>query len=267
MFAAIWDELGVKGVSVLLGLIVGSAITWLLARWKRISERRSVLRGDARDTVVIAYHVVESEQSADGHGAKRVPRVLRIRSLGQGQLNQVIPNGHLASVLHDRAHAVTPRDTLISMAGAEGSYLLETLTNFVCDHVANEPFEHDLYVMAPCCEPAGLAEHQPVTVLLIAVKDLQGFENWTVCRDVLVEHTSDGARILTLMEMARRFKHEQEELARLRQVGQRTRYVETMYMLDLSLDKRAYPIATKRVAWGRFEELLREMNLETERPA
>jgi hypothetical protein len=31
------------------------------------------------------------------------------------------------------------------MNDAEGSYLLEALTSFVCDRVANGPFEHDLY--------------------------------------------------------------------------------------------------------------------------
>ena len=58
------------------------------------------------------------------------------------------------------------------MSGPEGSYLLETLMNFVCDRTANAPYEHDRYVMAPCCEPAELAEHQPITILLIAVADL-----------------------------------------------------------------------------------------------
>ena len=68
------------------------------------------------------------------------------------------------------------------MEGAEGSFLLETLTGFVCDRVANAPFEHDLFVMAPCCEPEGLAEHQPITILIISVADLALFENWNSCR-------------------------------------------------------------------------------------
>jgi hypothetical protein len=148
------------------------------------------------------------------------------------------------------------------MEGAEGSYLLETLTNFVCDRTANAPFEHDLYVMAPCCEPAGLAEYQPITIILVAAADLQLFEDWAACRGVEVEHGIDGARILTLRELARRFRQEQAELARLRQAGQRTRFVETMYVLDLALDKRSAPLPTKAIPWGRFEAVLKEMNLE-----
>jgi hypothetical protein len=259
-----WAELGIRGSSVLLGLLLGALSTWLWARWKRHRERRSILRGDARDTIIIAHHLVEAGEApaAPGATARRVPRRLRIRSLGQSELNRVVPNGHLANVLLRRAFAVTPRDTLISMEGAEGSYLLETLTNFVCDRAANGPFEHDLFVMAPCCEPAELAEHQPITILLIAIADLTLFVDWPACREVQVEHGSDGARVLTLMELARRFQQEQSTLDQLRKAGKRTRHVETMYILDLALDKRSAPIPTKPVPWGRLEYLLRQMNLE-----
>jgi len=258
MLADILRELSGRGVSVFFGLILGGAATWLFARWKRFRERRSILCGDARDTVVINLHLVES---AEGPGG-RVPTAMRIRAVGQAELNRVVPNGHLAAVLLKRAFQVTPHDTLISMAGPKGSYLLETLTNFVCDRVANGPFNHDLYVMAPCCEPVELAEHQPIVILLIAKSDLAMFENWHACRDVQVEHGSDGARVLTLMEMARRFRAEQEKIASLRAKGKRTTHMETMYVLDLALDRRTGKVPVKPVPWGRFERVLRQMNLE-----
>ncbi|MCC7424641.1 MAG: hypothetical protein IT428_30605 [Planctomycetaceae bacterium] len=117
-------------------------------------------------------------------------------------------------------------------------------------------------MMAPCCEPAGLAEHQPIAILLISVSDLALFENWPQCRDIHVEHGTDGARILTLREMALRFRKEQDKIAELRKAGQRTRYVETMYVLDLTLDKRAASVPVREVPWGRFEEVLKQHNLE-----
>jgi hypothetical protein len=260
----IFQQLGGHGVGVVLGLVLGGLLGWLGARWKRYRERQKILAGDARGTVVIQHNLVETANaSADGGaGTTTVPARLRIRSLGQAEVSQVVPNGYLAAALLHRAFKVTRRDTLISMEGAEGSYLLETLTNFLCDRVANAPFEHDLYVMAPCCEPAGLALHQPITILLIAVADLALFENWAVCREVQVEHGTDGARILTLRELARRFRAEQEKIAGLRKQGQRTRYIETMYILDLALDKRVAAIPVKKVPWGRFEEVLKEFNLE-----
>lgn len=251
------DELSGRGITIALGMTVGALSAWLVQRWRRMRERRRVMRGDARDTVVIAHHLIETTT-----GPNPTAGTLRIRSLGQSELNRVVPNGHLASVLLSRAFEVTPRNTLISMAGGEGSYLLETLTNFVCDRVANAPFDHDLYVMAPCCEPAGLAEHQPITIILIKVAHLALFESWPSCRGVQVEHGADGARVLTLMELAKRFKREQAELERLRKAGERTRYVETMYILDLGLDQRTAPVPIKSIPWGRYEALLKEMNLE-----
>ena len=249
-----FNEVSGRGLSAVIGLVLGGLIAWLYGRWRRRRERLSIVSGDARDTVVIQHHIVER---ADGR-----PAALRIRALGQSQVRHVVPNGHLAGELLHRAEGVTARDTLISMEGAGGSYLLETLTNFLCDRLANAPFDHDLYVMAPCCEPRELTSHQPISILLIAVSDLALFADWTTCRDVCVEHRADGSRVLTLMELARRYRDEQDELHRLRAAGKRTRHVETMYLLDLALDRRTVPISTRPIPWGRFEGVLKQLNLE-----
>ena len=254
-------ELGGRGLGVVLGLLAGGLITGLVGRWRRHEQRRSILCGDARDTVVIHQHLVEPPP-LDGAGVPTGPAVLRVRTVGQAELSRVVPNGHLAAILLRRALRVTSLDTLISMDGAEGSFLLETLTNFVCDRVSNGPFDHDLYVMAPCCEPADLAEHQPITILLVAVRDLVHFATWPGCRGVSVEHGPDGSRVLTLIALAARFQAEQAEIARRRAAGERTKWVETMYVLDLALDKRCAAVPTKPVPWGRYEAVLRAKNLE-----
>jgi hypothetical protein len=264
MMTGLFDELSRHGIIAVIGAIGGGILTWFAARWKRRKERLSILRGDARDTIVIQQHIVTAAEvpNPNGSGVKTVPTSLRIRPLGQSELSRVVPNGHLARELSRRAFRVTPKDTLISMDGAEGSFLLETLTNFVCDRVANEPFEHGQYALAPCCEPAGLAVHQPITILLIPVASLSLFENWADCRNVQVEHGTVGMRILTLMQLARRFRQEQERFADLRREGKRTLYEETIYVLDLALDQRAAPVPLKTVPWGRFEDILKRLNLE-----
>jgi hypothetical protein len=260
----LFDEVSRHGVLALIGMICGGILTWFGTRWKRHKERLSILRGDARDTIVIQQHIVTAAEVPNPHGpgVKRVPSLIRVRPLGQSELSRVVPNGHLAAELSRRAFRVTAKDTLISMDGAEGSFLLETLTNFVCDRVANAPFEHDLYAMAPCCEPAGMAVHQPITILLIPVSSLALFENWADCRDVQVERGATGMRILTLMELARRFRTEQERLTVLRREGKRTLYEETIYILDLCLDQRSAAVPLKSVPWGRFEEVLKKLDLE-----
>jgi hypothetical protein len=98
--------------------------------------------------------------------------------------------------------------------------------------------------------------------LLISVADLALFETWSACRDVRVEHGTDGARVLTLMELAKRFQMEQQRIAAMRKAGERTRYVETMYILDLALDRRTANVPLREIPWGRFEDVLKQMNLE-----
>lgn len=262
MFDSMLHEVSGRSLGVLLGMLVGSLTTFFIARWRRMKERRLILDGDARDTVVIHYHAIDATQIADEKGSPRTVKTLRVRTLGQSELCRVVPNGHLAGILLKRAHEVTSIDTLISMAGVEGSYLLETLTNFVCDRVSNGQFPHDVYVMTACCEPVELCHHQPITILLTRKEDLAMFEDWTQVRSIHVEHGSDGARILSLMEMAKRFRVEQEKIAALRAAGKRTAFVETMYVLDLALDNRCANLPVKPVPWSRYTNVLKALDVE-----
>lgn len=261
-------QIFLDGFGPLLGLVAGAAATWSIARWRRRAERRRLEQGDARDTIVIQHHVVGAIDVPSPEGVTiRRAASLRLRSLGQAEIEDVVPNGHLARELLDRALRVTTRDSLMSMDGAEGSYLLETLTNFVCDRVGITPFDHDRYVMAPCCEPAALANHQPITILLVRVDDLALFESWETCRDIRVEHGSDGSRVLTLMDLARRYRAERQRIDALRLAGKRTLHLETTFLLDLALDHRTAPISTKPVPWERFRPVLRELGLPLGEPA
>src|SRR5207253_1197174 len=125
MFADFLEEMSGKGLGAVIGLLLGGLIAWLIGRWRRRHLRYKVLKGDARDTVVIHHHLVETLAAPEAPHGRR-PAVMRVRALGQEELGRVVPNGHLADVLLDRAMAVTAQDTLISMEGAEGSFLLET---------------------------------------------------------------------------------------------------------------------------------------------
>src|SRR5262249_57207485 len=84
LLADIWDDLPGRGLGAVIGLILGALIAWGIARWRRMRERRRILHGDARDTVVINQHLLDRPP---GGG----PPVLRIRALGQGQLRHVVP--------------------------------------------------------------------------------------------------------------------------------------------------------------------------------
>ena len=64
-FDMFYDFAG-RTTSGLLGLASGGLMAWLLAKWKRRKEHQSILAGDARDTVVIELHIVETAVGADG---------------------------------------------------------------------------------------------------------------------------------------------------------------------------------------------------------
>src|SRR5262249_29462059 len=93
-------ELSGRGAATLLAFLLGGLASWALGRWRRMRQRQSILRGDARDTVVIEHHLIEVADTPDREHpgrTRRVPSALRIRALGQSELSRVVPNGHLAA--------------------------------------------------------------------------------------------------------------------------------------------------------------------------
>jgi hypothetical protein len=62
MWAEILLELRGRGAGVVVGMLLGMLFTAIVAVLKRRAERRNVMLGDARDTVVIAQHIVETDE-------------------------------------------------------------------------------------------------------------------------------------------------------------------------------------------------------------
>jgi hypothetical protein len=241
----------------LAGLIIG----WLLGRWRRYRLLKRVHVGDARE--VVAIEQVLLRDCPDG----RV--TMRIRSCGSAPLHGVLPNIVAHDAFLERARATTSTYTLLNMKDQMGSYLLYLLTPWVCGMVRNGPFRHDLWVMAPVCEPGVLSKHQSSTIILMRRADLRRCLDWDFCLDVHVEHGSDGARILTLWLMAREFERQLSEVNRLKEAGKPSTFVETMYLLDLALDTEEMALPTKPVPWERYASTLKELGLSarsSERP-
>jgi hypothetical protein len=99
-----WDvftrELVGRGTASFVAFVLGWVSGRLMVRWRRMRQRRLILKGDARDSVVIEHHTVEAASGPDPENPGRtrpVRDILRIRMLGKDELGRVIPNGHLMS--------------------------------------------------------------------------------------------------------------------------------------------------------------------------
>ena len=238
----------------LLLVVVGGFLGWVGHRWRHFRSQQQIMQGDAREVATIEKVILERDQ------AGRID--LRIRTCGRDPVEQIFPNPAAREEFHTRSMQTTSTQPLVNKEGKMGSYLLQELAIWVCDKVGEEPFPHDVWIMASVCESAAFGGHQSSTVLLIRRDDLAIFRDWTKCRDIHVEHGGHGERILTLLSVAKEFERQTEADAKRQATGQRPNFEETMYLLDLPLDQRTYPLPTKPVPWTRFTEALKLRGLE-----
>jgi hypothetical protein len=230
--------------------LLGISLGWLLGLWRRRRLLRQAERGEARE--VLTLEKILLERRADG------TEVMRIRSCGRDPIDSVFPNHAARDAFLARAEKTKPAYPLVSMEEKLGSYLLQELAIWVCGQVGERDFPHDLWVMAPVYETGALylGGHISSTVLLIRQQDLASFRDWERCRKMQVEHRSHGERILTLRHMAVEFDRQLSLVQKRRAEGRRSSYEETMYLLDLGLDTRAFDLPTLAVPWDRFDALL-----------
>lgn len=229
-----------------LGIVAGR----LWGMWRRFRQMKMAERGESQDVVTIEKIVLD--RLPDG------AEVLRIRSCGRDPMETVFPNPAARDAFQSRASETTSARTLVSMDGKMGSYLLQELAIWVCGHLGERNFDHDVWVMAPVYERGALylGGHFLSTVLLIRLDDLLRFRTWDDCSRILVEHASHGERILTLMGMATEYVQQAAAVANRRAAGRRSNYEETMYILDLGLDHQCAKLPAKPVPWERFESTL-----------
>jgi hypothetical protein len=229
---------------------LGMAAGWLLGVWRRYRQLRMAKRGLAREVLTLEKILVG--RRPDG------TEIMRIRSCGRDPIDTVFPNPAARDAFLARAGKTKPDHPLVSMEEKLGSYLLQELAIWVCGHVGERDFPHDVWVMAPVYESGTLylGGHLSSTILLVLREDLACFRDWQRCKAVMVEHRSHGERILTLMRMAAEFDRQISLVEKRRIEGRRSSYEETMYVLDLGLDTRVADLPVTSVPWERFEAIL-----------
>jgi hypothetical protein len=240
-----------------MGIVAGRF--WAMLRRRR--QLKMAERGESQDVVTIEKIILD--RRPDGC------EVLRIRSCGRDPVETVFPNSAARDEFQARAARTTGVAPLVSMDGKMGSYLLQELAIWACGQLRESSCGHDVWVMAPVYERGALylGGHFLSTVLLIRRDDLLRFRDWEDCSTIQVEHTSHGERVLTLMSMASEFERQAVAVEERRAAGLRSKYEETMYVLDLGLDTRSADLPAKPVAWDRFDATLKQLGVPSKRPA
>jgi len=217
-------------------------------------KQQAIEQGDARDVATLEKVLIDRDEEGN--------ESLRIRTCGRDPVGEIFPNLAALEAFHHRTASVKPGHPILSMEGKLGSYLLQELAIWVCGQVGERSFPHDDWVMAAVCEPATFEGHRSTTIILIRRDDLTRFRDWTKCRDIRVEHGGHGERILTLLSVAEEFDRQAALVAKRQAAGQRPGFEETMYLLDLALDRNVHDLPTKPVPWNRFEATLKARGLE-----
>jgi hypothetical protein len=216
-----------------IGFVVGATlalVTAAVARWwKRRREWREIHHGQQFQQLEFAYAFVEN--CLDGR--KR----LIVRMIGSLPLKVFVAKDAIRSHLLGltRASSEDELNSVIPMEGRLGSFVLRELHGHLRTMLKESGNQRDWWVMAPILETYRPLQYIAPMVLLVRKSDLALFESLERCRDILVHHGSDAAKILTLIELYHKFEKQQQILATARAEKRSTQYLEEMWLLDLNL--------------------------------
>ena len=264
MWDTLWKIAHEKSIGILIGAVFAIATAWLATWWRRRREMHEIHRGQQFQQLEFAYAFV-----AKGHdGCHR----LLVRTIGCLPLKVFVAKDSIRSHLLGltRVSADDELNSVIAMEGKMGSFVLRELHGHLRTLLEQSETKQEWWVMVPILETYRPLQYVAPTVLLVRSADLPLFASFESCKDIKVHHGSDAAKILTLMEVYRKFTKQQKSLAQAREEGRSTQYLEEMWLLDLSLSTDFVEPTTEEVEsgllkpfrlppWERFAPTLKAM--------
>lgn len=256
------------------GFLIGASFALLaagFARWRRRRrEFREINQGHQFQQLEFAYAFV----TTDGNGIGRFV----VRMIGCLPLKVFVAKDAIRSHLLGltRESSEDELNSVIAMEGKLGSFVLRELHGHLKTLLEEKGTRREWWLMVPILETYRPLQYVAPTVLLIRKSDLPMFASFESCKDLLVHHGSDAAKILTLMEVYRKFKEQEQRLAQARADGRSTQYLEEMWLLDLCLSTEMLEPTGEEVAagtlkpfrippWTRFEPTLNSLGLRIPR--
>ena len=269
MWESLWKHAHQESVGIVIGAVFALSTTWLARWWRRRREMREIQHGQQFQQLEFAYAFVTTGQD----GLRR----LVVRMIGCLPLKVFVAKDAIRSHLLGltRQSADDEMNSVIAMEGKLGSFVLRELHGHLRTLLEEKGTHREWWVMAPILETYRPLQYVAPTVLLIRAEDLEYFESFERCQDLLVHHGSDAAKILTLLEVHRKFRVQQHRLAAARAAGRSTQYLEEMWLLDLCLSTEMLEPSDEEVAvgslkpfrpapWDRFAPTLKLLGVERE---
>ena len=267
MFQTLWEVAHKESIGIALGATAALVTTWYAAYRRRRREMSEINRGQQFQQLEFAYAFVTN----NGEGQRR----LAVRMIGCLPLKTFVAKDAIREHLLGLSHgsAADELNSVIPMEGKLGSFVLHELHGHLRTLVRETGGRREWWVMVPILETYRPLHYVAPTVLLIRKADLAIFKSFESCRDLLVHHGSDAAKILTLMEVSRKFEAQRARLATAMATGASTQYLEEMWLLDLCLstvvieptphDVKTGTLKPFRPApWDRFSATLDALKLE-----
>ena len=266
MWELLWKVAHEKSIGILIGAAFALATAWFASWWRRRREMREIHHGQQFQQLEFVYAFV----STGNDGRRR----LVVRMIGCLPLNLFVAKdairSHLLGLTRDSVE--DELNSVLAMEGKLGSFVLRELHGHLRTLLKESGNRREWWVMAPVLETYRPLQYVAPTVLLIRKDDLEQFESFETCQDIMVHHGSDAAKILTLMEVYRKFGIQQQTLAEARKEGRSTQYLVEMWMLDLCLSTNFVEPTSDEVEegslkpfrlppWDRFEPTLKSLGL------
>lgn len=265
---SLWKIAHEKSIGIMLGAAFALATAALASWWRRRRELMEIQRGKQFQQLEFAYTFV----STDNAGVRR----LVVRTIGCLPLHLFVAKDAVRSHLLGltRESADNEVNSIIAMEGKLGSFVLRELHGHLRTLLQESASPREWWVMVPVLETYRPLQYVAPTVLLVRKQDLALFDSFANCKDILVHHGSDAAKILTLMEVHQKFLKQQQIMANARACGKSTQYLEEMWVLDLRLPTDYIEPTPDEVVtgelkpfrlppWERFQPTLTELGLPT----
>jgi|GEM_PF-888907 len=267
MWDTLWKVVHEESIGIVIGAVFAFAAAWWAGWWRRRRELREINHGQQFQQLEFVYAFVTPGD--DGR------RRLIVRMIGCLPLKVFVAKDAIRSHLLGltRESADDEMNSVIPMEGKLGSFVLRELHGHLKTLLHETGKQREWWVMVPILETYRPLQYVAPTVMLIRKSDLKQFESFDTCKDLLVHHGSDAAKILTLLEVYREFMTQQKRLADARAAGRSTQYLEEMWMLDLSLSTEMVEPTDEEIEmgilkpfrlppWDRFAPTLAKLGLD-----